>query len=106
MPPKTSWNAGVAVAEVKSRPSLTVPCAFAARVKLAAVAVPPSLLVTSLTNLSWGVLSLFVIVQVAEPPSATVTVESTSVPPTHDHAEAVYPAGPPDSDRSYATPPN
>jgi hypothetical protein len=89
-PPETVVAAGV------------VPVAV--RVNWSLVAVPPLSLVRILSNTNVEAWSSLVMVQVtcwfrARATALSVTVTGAPVTSRHTHAEGVYPAGPPDSDR-------
>src|SRR5262245_932695 len=73
----------------------------APRTQSVGTAVPPPVLVTCFTSVSVGAIAVLVIVQVTSAPSAMVTVSLVSGAPGQDHADAVYPVGPPDSDKTY-----
>ena len=75
---------GVAVVEEKSRAAEPVR-AFALSVKSAAVAVPPLSLLTVLTSVRSGAMSVFVIVQVASPARPSVMLAPLCEPPVQTH---------------------
>lgn len=65
------------------------------------VVAPVLPLSTVFTRVKRGETAVFVIVQVTLPPLGTVTEVPVSVPPVHDQADAVKPAGPA-SESAYA----
>ena len=71
----------------------------AARVHAVAAAVPPLSFVTVLTSVSFGLMSLLLMVQVALVFSGRTKEDPVRVPAVQDQLLAVYPLGPPDSAR-------